>query len=310
MPEVNVKDLLEAGVHFGHQTKRWNPKMKPYIYGIKNKIYIIDLQKTAALTKAACAFTSQVVSSGKKILFIGTKKQARTIIVDEAKRAEQFFVSNRWLGGTLTNYQTIRASVDRLKKLVQMKESGEMKSMNKKHVFRLEKQMQKLEKNLGGMTEMRKLPGALFIIDPSKERSAVLEANKLGIPVIGVVDTNCDPTGIDYVIPGNDDSIKSIHLFSSLIAESCLEGAQEYQKKLRSSREGKPETTAQARPQAIPVAQARPQAIPVAQARPQAIPVAPARPQATPAPTKPQAAPAAETVTATPTETANKTEET
>ena len=234
MPSVTVKDLLEAGVHFGHQTKRWNPKMKPYVYGARNGIYIIDLQKTSVLTKKACAFAKQVTSTGKKVLFVGTKKQARDIVADEARKADQFYVTNRWLGGTLTNYQTVRASVDHLKKLNQMNETGEMEHMNKKHVYRLEKQRAKLDKNLGGIAEMRKLPGAMFIIDPSKEKSAVLEAKKLGIPVIGIVDTNCDPTGIDYVIPGNDDAIKSIRLFCSLIGASCVEGNVQHQEKLRS----------------------------------------------------------------------------
>lgn len=235
MPNVNVKDLLEAGVHFGHQTKRWNPKMKPFVYGARNGIYIIDLQKTASMAKEATQFIVNTVASGKKVLFVGTKKQARDIVAQEAARADQYFVAHRWLGGTLTNYQTVRGSVDRLKRLSQMKETGEMAGMNKKHVFRLEKQRQKLEKNLGGIREMRKMPGALFIIDPSKERSAVLEANKLGLPVVGIVDTNCDPTGIDYPIPGNDDAIKAIRLFCSLIADSCMEGAQVYQERLRAN---------------------------------------------------------------------------
>lgn len=235
MPSITVKDLLEAGVHFGHQTKRWNPKMKPYVYGARNGIYIIDLQKTASLAKEATQFIVNTVGSGRKLLFVGTKKQARDIVAQEAARADQYYVAHRWLGGTLTNYTTVRGSVDRLKRLSQMKEQGEMAGMNKKHVFRLEKQRQKLDKNLGGIREMRKIPGALFIIDPTKERSAVLEANKLGIPVIGIVDTNCDPTGIDYPIPGNDDAIKSIRLFCSLIADSCIEGNQIYQEKLRSN---------------------------------------------------------------------------
>jgi small subunit ribosomal protein S2 len=235
MPNITVKDLLEAGVHFGHQTKRWNPKMKPYVYGARNRIYIIDLQKTSVLAKEAAQFLTKTVSQGKKVLFVGTKKQAREIVAQEAARADQFFVSNRWLGGTLTNYQTVRASVDRLKKLTQMKETGEMAALNKKHVARLEKQREKLEKNLGGIREMRKLPGALFIIDPSKEHTAVLEANKLGIPVVGIADTNCDPTGLDFVVPGNDDAIKAIRLFCSLMAESCIEGNAIYQEKLRAN---------------------------------------------------------------------------
>lgn len=235
MPNIVVKDLLEAGVHFGHQTKRWNPKMKPYVYGARNGIYIIDLQKTSVMAKEAAQFLVKTVSQGKKVLFVGTKKQARDIVAHEAGRADQYYVSNRWLGGTLTNYTTVRASVDRLKKLTQMKETGEMAALNKKHVARLEKQREKLEKNLGGIKEMRKLPGALFVIDPSKEHTAVLEANKLGIPVVGIVDTNCDPTGIDYLVPGNDDAIKAIRLFCSLMAEACIEGNAIYQEKLRAN---------------------------------------------------------------------------
>lgn len=235
MPNVVMKDLLEAGVHFGHQTKRWNPKMKPYVYGARNGIYIIDLQKTLGLARDAAEFVKKVTGEGKKVLFVGTKKQARDIVGQEAKRADQYAVTNRWLGGTLTNYSTIKASIDQLKKYNAMEESGELQALNKKHLARITKHREKLEKNLGGIKDMRKLPGALFIIDPSKEHTAVLEANRLGIPVISVVDTNCDPTGIDYVVPGNDDAIKSIRLFCSLIAESCIEGNNKYQEKLRAN---------------------------------------------------------------------------
>lgn len=235
MPNVVMKDLLEAGVHFGHQTKRWNPKMKPYVYGARNGIYIIDLQKTLGLARDASDFVKKVAGEGKKVLFVGTKKQARDIVGQEAKRADQYAVTNRWLGGTLTNYSTIKASIDQLKKYNAMEESGELQALNKKHLARITKHREKLEKNLGGIKDMRKLPGALFIIDPSKEHTAVLEANRLGIPVISVVDTNCDPSGIDYVIPGNDDAIKSIRLFCSLIAESCIEGNAKYQEKLRAN---------------------------------------------------------------------------
>lgn len=230
-----MKDLLEAGVHFGHQTKRWNPRMKPYVYGARNGIYIIDLQKTLQMARDAADFAKKVTTEGKKVLFVGTKKQARDIVAQEAKRADQFCVTNRWLGGTLTNYTTIKASIDHLKKYNAMKEGGEFESLNKKHVARIEKHRSKLEKNLGGITEMRKLPGALFIIDPSKEHTAVLEANALGIPVIAVVDTNCDPKGVDFVVPGNDDAIKSIRLFCSLVADACLEGTAIFQEKLRAN---------------------------------------------------------------------------
>ncbi len=235
MPNVVMKDLLEAGVHFGHQTKRWNPKMKPYVYGARNGIYIIDLQKTLGLARDAVDFAKKVTSEGKKVLFVGTKKQARDIVMQEAKRADQYAVTNRWLGGTLTNYSTIKASIDQLKKYNAMEESGELSAMNKKHLARVTKHREKLDKNLGGIKDMRKLPGALFIIDPSKEHTAVLEANRLGIPVISVVDTNCDPTGIDFVVPGNDDAIKSIRLFCSLVAEACIEGQAKFQEKLRAN---------------------------------------------------------------------------
>lgn len=235
MPNVVMKDLLEAGVHFGHQTKRWNPRMKPYVYGARNGIYIIDLQKTLGLARDAVDFTKKIASEGKKVLFVGTKKQARDIVAQEAKRADQYAVTNRWLGGTLTNYSTVKASIDQLKKYNAMEETGELQAMNKKHVARIQKHREKLHKNLGGITEMRKLPGALFIIDPSKEHTAVLEANRLGIPVISVVDTNCDPTGIDFVIPGNDDAIKSIRLFCSLVADACIEGQAKFQEKLRAN---------------------------------------------------------------------------
>jgi small subunit ribosomal protein S2 len=235
MPNVVMKDLLEAGVHFGHQTKRWNPKMKPYVYGARNGIYIIDLQKTLGLARDAVEFAKKTTSEGKKVLFVGTKKQARDIVSQEAKRADQYCVTNRWLGGTLTNYSTVKASIDQLKKYNAMEESGELAAMNKKHVARITKHREKLDKNLGGIKDMRKLPGALFIIDPSKEHTAVLEANRLGIPVISVVDTNCDPTGIDFVVPGNDDAIKSIRLFCSLVAEACIEGNAKFQEKLRAN---------------------------------------------------------------------------
>lgn len=235
MPNIVMKDLLEAGVHFGHQTKRWNPKMKPYVYGARNGIYIIDLQKTLSMAREACDFAQKITSEGRKVLFVGTKKQARDIVSHEAQRSGQYCITSRWLGGTLTNYPTIKASIDRLKKLNAMKDSGEMDKLNKKYVARLEKQREKLQKNLGGIQEMRKLPGALFIIDPSKERSAVLEANTLGIPIISVVDTNCDPTGVDFVIPGNDDAIKSIRLFCSLLSEACAEGHTKFQEKLRAN---------------------------------------------------------------------------
>jgi len=233
MPQVTMREFLESGVHFGHPTRRWNPKMKPYVFGARNGIYIIDLQKTADQTKAACEFISKVVSEGKKVLFVGTKKQARDVMQAEAERAGMYYVNNRWLGGMLTNYQTVKASIDRLKKLEASKLAPEWASTPKKEQARYERELGNLKKSLGGIQEMKKLPGAIFIVDTEKEHIAVKEAKKLGIPSVAVVDTNCDPSDISYVIPGNDDAIRSIRLFAYLIAESCLEGAKIFQEKLR-----------------------------------------------------------------------------
>ncbi len=233
MPQVTMRELLESGVHFGHQTRRWNPKMKPYVFGARNGIYIIDLQKTVDQTRAACLFASQVTAEGKKILFVGTKKQAKDVVEEEAKRAGMYFVTNRWLGGMLTNYQTVKASIDRLKKIEALKLSPEWNETPKKEQSRHNRDLDKLQKSLGGIQDMKKLPGAIFVVDTEKEHIAVKEAKKLGIPTIGVVDTNCDPSGINYVIPGNDDAIRSIRLFARLIADSCLEGAKTFQEKLR-----------------------------------------------------------------------------
>lgn len=233
MPNVTMKELLEAGVHFGHQTNHWNPKMKSYVFGARNGIYIIDLQKTVESARKACQFVAQIVSEGKKLVFVGTKKQAKEVIAQEATRAGMYHVTNRWLGGMLTNYQTVKASIDRLKKLTALKESSEWKEVPKKEQSRIDRELRKLNESLGGIQEMKKLPGALFIIDTGKEHIAVKEAKRLGIPTIAVVDTNCDPAGIDYVIPGNDDAIRSVSLFSRLIADSCLEGARQFQEKLR-----------------------------------------------------------------------------
>lgn len=233
MPQVTMRELLEAGVHFGHQTQRWNPRMKPYVYGSRNGIYIIDLQKTVELTRAACAFATQMTSEGKKILFVGTKKQARETVEEEAKRAGMYYVTNRWLGGMLTNYQTVKASIDRLKKIEQFKETPGWNEITKKEQSHFDRDYRKLKESLGGIEDMKKLPAALFVIDTTKEHIAIQEAKKLGIPVIAVVDTNCDPLDIKYVIPGNDDAIRSVKLFAGLIAESCIEGARIYQEKLR-----------------------------------------------------------------------------
>jgi len=221
---ITMKQLLEAGVHFGHQTKRWNPKMKPYIFGARNGIYIIDLQRTVTLARQAFRFVSDAVAKGGTVLFVGTKKQAQDAIREEASRSSMFHVTNRWLGGTLTNFKTIKTGIDRLKTIEKMAEDGTYERLPKKEVASLEREREKLERNLGGIKEMNRLPAALFVIDTKKEYIAVHEANRLGIPVVAVVDTNCDPEGIDYVIPGNDDAIRSIRLFTSKVAEAAIEG--------------------------------------------------------------------------------------
>jgi len=245
MPAITMRELLESGVHFGHQTRRWNPKMKPYVFGARNGIYIIDLQKTVDSARSACTFAAKVTAEGKKVLFVGTKKQAKEVVEEEAKRSGQYFVTNRWLGGMLTNYQTVKASIDRLKKIEALKNSPEWTDVPKKEQSRYERELDKLQKSLGGIQDMKKLPGAIFVIDTEKEHIAVKEAKKLGIPSIAVVDTNCDPGNIDFVIPGNDDAIRSIRLFARLIADSCLEGAKTYQEKLRAQEvaEGREEST-------------------------------------------------------------------
>jgi len=221
---ISMKQLLEAGVHFGHQTKRWNPKMKPYIFGARNGIYIIDLQKTVALARSAFRFVSDAVARGGSVLFIGTKKQAQDVIREEAARCGMFFVTNRWLGGTLTNFKTIKTGIDRLKTIEKMKADGTYDRLPKKEVASLEREREKLERNLGGIKDLSRVPSAIFVVDTKKEYIAVHEANRLGIPVVAVVDTNCDPEGIDYVIPGNDDAIRSIKLFTGKVAEACIEG--------------------------------------------------------------------------------------
>ncbi|MCI0572689.1 MAG: 30S ribosomal protein S2 [Myxococcaceae bacterium] len=225
---ITMRQLLEAGVHFGHQTKRWNPKMKPYIFGARNGIYIIDLQKTVQMARAAFRFVSDITARGQAVLFVGTKKQAQDVIREEAARAGQFFVTSRWLGGTLTNFKTIKQGIDRLKALEKMAEDGTFERLPKKEVAGLEREREKLERNLGGVKDLTKLPGCLFVVDPKKEHIAIHEATRLGIPVIAVVDTNCDPDGIDFVIPGNDDAIRSIKLFTGKIADACAEGAARY----------------------------------------------------------------------------------
>jgi small subunit ribosomal protein S2 len=220
---ITMKELLEAGVHFGHQTKRWNPKMKKYIFGKRNGIYIIDLQKTLKLFKEASAFIADLSGQGKRILFVGTKRQAQDAILEEANRCGMFYVNNRWLGGTLTNFTTVRKSIERLKEIESLLNDTE-KEMSKKERASLDKERDKLQKNLIGIRELDGLPDALFVIDPKKEYIAVKEAKKLKIPVVAIVDTNCDPEDIDYVIPGNDDAIRAIRLFTQKIADAVLEG--------------------------------------------------------------------------------------
>ncbi len=222
---VTVRQLLEAGVHFGHRTERWNPHMKPYIYGARGGVHIIDLQKTAVLFRRAYSFIRSVASEGKPVLFVGTKKQAQDVMIQEAQRAGQFFVCSRWLGGTLTNWTTIRQSVEKLRNIEKMSTDGTYDQLTKKEVLMLERRRAKLERNLGGIKDMPKLPGAVFIIDPIKEHIAVTEANRLKIPVVAVADTNADPRKIQHIIPGNDDAIRAIKLFSTKIAEACIEGS-------------------------------------------------------------------------------------
>lgn len=224
MGVVTMKELLESGVHFGHQVKIWNPKMKKYIFGERNGIHIIDLQKTLKGLEEAYAFIRDVAANGESLLFVGTKKQAQDSIYEEATRAGAFYVNNRWLGGMLTNFVTVRKSIERLKKIETMKEDGTYSVLTKKEVSNLEKERIKLEKNLSGIKDMQNLPGAVFVIDPRKERIAVAEAKRLSIPIVAVVDTNCDPDEVDYVIPGNDDAIRAIKLISSKIANAYLEG--------------------------------------------------------------------------------------
>ena len=221
---VTMKELLEAGVHFGHQTKRWNPKMQKYIFGERNGIYIIDLQKTLKKFREAYAFIRELAAGGGTVLFVGTKKQAQETVFDEASRCGMFYVNQRWLGGALTNFATINRSIGRLKRLDEMQETGEYERLPKKEVLGLERERQKLEKALVGIKGMDRVPSAVFIIDPKKERIAVAEAQRLAIPIVAIVDTNCDPTGIDYPIPGNDDAIRAVRLISSRLADAILEG--------------------------------------------------------------------------------------
>lgn len=224
-----IKEFLEAGVHFGHQKKRWNPKMRKYIFGERNGIYIIDLQKTLANFESACEFIKGVAAQGKPVLFVGTKRQAQEIVEQEARRCNMFYVNQRWLGGMLTNFQTIRKTIDKLRKYEKWREDGTFKVLPKKEVLDIEKEMIQTEKIFGGIKNMNVVPGAVFIVDTKKEFIAVHESNKLGVPVIGIVDTNCDPDNIDFVIPGNDDAIKAIKLICSKIVDAVIEGRTIYE---------------------------------------------------------------------------------
>ena len=238
MSVVSMKQLLEAGVHFGHQTRRWNPKMARYIFTERNGIYIIDLQKTVKKVEEAYAFIREVAATGAPILFVGTKKQAQNSVREEAQRCNMFYVNERWLGGMLTNFRTIQARVARLKELEKMFEDGTTEQYPKKEVILMQRELEKLQKNLGGIKDMKKIPGAIFVIDSKKEEIAVAEAHKLHIPVVATVDTNCDPDVIDYVIPGNDDAIRAIRLLTAKVADAVLEGNEARSVALQSDAEG------------------------------------------------------------------------
>ena len=226
MAVISMKQLLEAGVHFGHQTRRWNPKMAPYIFTERNGIYIIDLQKTVKKIEEAYDFMREVGASGKPVLFVGTKKQAQAAIVDEANRCGQYYVNQRWLGGMLTNYKTISKRIQRLRDIQAMSEDGTFDKLSKKEVAKLNLELEKLEKFLGGIKDMKGMPGAIFVVDPKKEKIAIKEARILGIPVVGIVDTNCDPDDVDYIIPANDDAIRAVKLIAGKMADAVIEGKQ------------------------------------------------------------------------------------
>jgi small subunit ribosomal protein S2 len=238
MSDISMKQLLEAGVHFGHQTSRWNPKMKPYIFGARNGIHIIDLQQTVAMFKDLEAVVRNIAASGGHVLFVGTKKQAQEAVREEAERCGMFHVQNRWLGGTLTNFSTIRQSIERLRKLEEMENDPKIvDALTKKEMLGLKREKEKLEQSLGGIKSMRKLPDAIFVVDPKQEEIAVKEARKLGIPVVAVIDTNCDPDLVDYKVPGNDDAIRAIRLFCSAIADAINEGKTLYEQSLVKDKE-------------------------------------------------------------------------
>ncbi|MGV8072992.1 MAG: 30S ribosomal protein S2 [Syntrophobacteraceae bacterium] len=237
MAVISMKQLLEAGVHFGHQTRRWNPKMKPYIFGARNGIYIIDLQRTVRLFHTAYQFVAETAASGESVLFVGTKQQARDTVREEAERCGMYFIDHRWLGGMLTNFKTIKLRIDKLKELESMIADGSINRFPKKEILQLQNEKDKLLKNVGGIKDMPRLPGVLFVVDTQRENIAVAEANRLGIPVVAVVDTNCDPDVIDYPIPGNDDAIRAIRLVTSIIADACVEGKQRYSESQQASRD-------------------------------------------------------------------------
>ncbi|MDZ7699861.1 MAG: 30S ribosomal protein S2 [Deltaproteobacteria bacterium] len=253
MAIITMKQLLEAGVHFGHQTRRWNPKMKPFIFGARNGIHIIDLQKTVRLIKTAYDFVVKTVADGYPVLFVGTKKQARDSVIEETERCGMFFVVNRWLGGTLTNFQTIKKSIARLKDLERMKEDGSIQRYTKKEALEMDRELVKLEKNLGGIKNMDELPGAVFVIDPKREKIAVREARRLQIPVIAIADSNCDPDEIDFIIPGNDDAIRAIRLITSKMADACIEGHTLAEQRLREEDQQRKEKEAAAEEPPEPV---------------------------------------------------------
>lgn len=235
MFELDMKELLEAGAHFGHQTKRWNPKMKPYIYGVRNGIHIIDLSKTLPMAVKAFEFVKEAVANGEDVLFVGTKRQAQDIIREEAERCGMFYVSQRWLGGTLTNFKTVKASIDRLKDLQTKKEDGTFTVLSKKENLQIDREIEKLEKSLGGIKTMNRVPGLIFVVDPKKEKIALHEADTLCLPVVAMGDTNCDPDGIDYLVPSNDDSIRAIRLVAGSIANAVLAGMQEREQRARAA---------------------------------------------------------------------------
>lgn len=241
MVEASMQELLEAGVHFGHQTQKWDPRMKPFIFGERRGIHIIDLEKTVPLFARACEFIEEAVASGGDVLFVGNKRQAQPVIEAQAKRCQMHYVNNRWLGGTLTNFKTIKASIDRLKDFETKMKNGIFDALTKKEKRQIEREIEKLSKALGGIKEMASLPSVLFIIDPNKEQIAQKEANRLGIPVVAVTDTNCNPEGIDFIIPGNDDAIKAIQIFCRHIAEACLSGLEKRQDRIRAEVEAEKE---------------------------------------------------------------------